>query len=192
MNIGEERVCDGGEVAVLISAMAERIGEGRRPGVPLHLVGIRARGVPLAKSLARELAASGEPEATVGAVDITLYRDDLNQVRRWPVLKGTEIPFDVDGADIVLVDDVLFTGRTIRAALNAICDLGRPSRIGLAVLVDRGHRELPVEPDVVGLTLNTDRDDRVQVRLQPIDSVDEIVRIPAAPGRSHDREERLQ
>jgi len=192
MSFDEERVCDGGKVAGLISAMAGRIGEGRRPGVPLCLVGIRARGVPLAERLARELAAGDGTETAVGAVDITLYRDDLNQVRRWPVLKGTEIPFDVDGADIVLVDDVLFTGRTIRAALNAICDLGRPSRIGLAVLVDRGHRELPIEPDVVGLTLKTDRDDRVQVRLQPIDSVDEIVRIPAASGRSQGRGERLQ
>lgn len=187
----EAPVRDGGEVADLISAMARRIGEGRRPGVPFHLIGIRARGVPLARRLARELAASGEPEPAVGAVDITLYRDDLNRVRSWPVLKGTDIPFDVEGANIVLVDDVLFTGRTIRAALNAICDLGRPARIRLAVLVDRGHRELPIEPDVVGLTLTTDRDESVQVRLQPIDSVDEIVRIAPASNASQDRGERL-
>ncbi len=87
----------------------------------------------------------------MGAVDITLYRDDLGQAERWPVLRGTEIPFDVDGAEVVLVDDVLFTGRTVRAALNAICDLGRPACIRLAVLVDRGHREIPIHPDVVGL-----------------------------------------
>ena len=113
----------------------------------------------------------------VGAVDITLYRDDLGQADRWPVLRGTEIPFDVDGAEIVLVDDVLFTGRTVRAALNAVCDLGRPARVRLAVLVDRGHRELPIQPDVVGLAVATDRDDHVRVRLQPVDPVDEIVRI---------------
>ena len=89
----------------------------------------------------------------MGAVDITLYRDDLGEGRSWPVLRGTEIPFPVDGAEIVLVDDVLFTGRTVRAALNAICDLGRPGRIRLAVLVDRGHRELPIQADVVGLRL---------------------------------------
>lgn len=189
MSVDEERVCDGGKVAGLISAMAARIGEKRRAGGPLCLVGIRARGVPLAERLAKELTDAGGAEVAVGAVDITLYRDDLNQVRRWPVLKGTEIPFDVDGADIVLVDDVLFTGRTIRAALNAVCDLGRPSRIGLAVLVDRGHRELPIEPDVVGLTLKTNRDDRVQVRLRPIDSVDEIAKVPAASSRSEDRGE---
>ena len=86
-----------------------------------------------------------------GAVDITLYRDDLGQGERWPVLRGTDISFRVDGAEVVLVDDVLFTGRTVRAALNAICDLGRPACIRLAVLVDRGHREIPIQPDVVGL-----------------------------------------
>ena len=112
-------------------------------------------------------------------MDITLYRDDLGQGRRWPVLRGTEIPFDVDGAEIVLVDDVLFTGRTVRAALNAICDLGRPARVRLAVLVDRGHREMPIQPDVVGLHVTTERDERVRVRLAPVDPVDEIVRIAA-------------
>ena len=96
-------------------------------------------------------------DVEVGAVDITLYRDDLGQAERWPVLRGTEIPFDLDGAEVVLVDDVLFTGRTVRAALNAICDLGRPACIRLAVLVDRGHREIPIQPDVVGLTVATDR-----------------------------------
>ncbi len=184
MSFDEVRVCDGDETGGLISAMAEQIWQGRRPDVPLHLVGVRSRGVPLTHRLAREAALRDEPEAVVGAVDITLYRDDLDQVRRWPVLRGTEIPFDVDGADIVLVDDVLFTGRTIRAALNAICDLGRPARIRLAVLVDRGHRELPIQPDVVGLHLRTDRRDRVLVRLLPIDPVEEIVRIPAAPRLS--------
>jgi pyrimidine operon attenuation protein/uracil phosphoribosyltransferase len=93
------------------------------------------------------------------------------------VLRGTEIPFDVDGAEVVLVDDVLFTGRTVRAALNAICDLGRPACVRLAVLVDRGHRELPIQADVAGLTVSTDRRDRVRVRLVPVDPVEEIVTI---------------
>ena len=96
------------------------------------------------------------------------------------MLRGTEIPFDVDGAEMVLVDDVLFTGRTVRAALNAICDLGRPACIRLAVLVDRGHREMPIQPDVVGLSVATDRDDHVRVRLRPVDPVEEIVQIAAA------------
>ena len=100
-------------------------------------------------------------------MDITLYRDDLGKADRWPVLRGTEIPFGVDGAEIVLVDDVLFTGRTVRAALNAICDLGRPACVRLAVLIDRGHRELPVQPDVVGLHVPTERRERVRVRVQP-------------------------
>lgn len=174
----EVRVCDAGQTGGLIQAMAGRIWEGSTPETPVRLIGVRSRGVPLAERLAAEAVAKGRGEALVGAVDITLYRDDLDQVLRWPVLRGTEIPFDVDGADVVLVDDVLFTGRTIRAAINAVCDLGRPSRIRLAVLVDRGWRELPIEPDVVGLKLATDRLDRVRVRLQPLDSVDEIVRTP--------------
>jgi pyrimidine operon attenuation protein/uracil phosphoribosyltransferase len=189
MGLDDRRVCDGEETAGLIAAMAEQVWRGRRPGVPLRLVGVRARGVPLAERLAVDPSGSGET-AEVGAVDITLYRDDLDQGNRWPVLRGTEIPFDVDGADIVLVDDVLFTGRTIRAALNAICDLGRPSRIRLAALVDRGSRELPIQPDVVGLHLRVDRRDRVQVRLRPIDPADEIVQVPSLPRDSTTREER--
>ena len=97
--------------------------------------------------------------------------------RSWPVLRGTEIPFNVDGREIVLVDDVLFTGRTVRAALNAICDLGRPACVRLAVLIDRGHRELPVEPNVVGLHVPTERSERVLVRVVPVDPIDEVVRV---------------
>src|SRR5208282_1001073 len=134
----------------------------------------------LAERLARELRLLLGRDVEVGAVDITLYRDDLGQAEKWPVLRGTEIPFDLEGAEVVLVDDVLFTGRTVRAALNAICDLGRPGRIRLAVLVDRGHRELPIQPDFVGLHLPTDRSDRVRVRLHPLDPVEEIVRVVAA------------
>jgi pyrimidine operon attenuation protein/uracil phosphoribosyltransferase len=161
----------------LLRAMATQIIEGRRPGVPLRLVGVRSRGVPLARRIAEILPTIGAANVPVGAVDITLYRDDLGQGYRWPVLLGTEIPFPVDNAEIVLVDDVLFTGRTIRAALNAICDLGRPGRIRLAVLVDRGHREFPIQAEIVGLNVTTERDERVRVRMTPLDPVDEIVRI---------------
>ena len=178
----EECVCGAAETESLITGMAGAIWDGRRHDVPFRLVGVRTRGVTLAQRLAQELSLLAGEEVMVGAVDITLYRDDLGQSRRWPVLHGTEIPFAVDGAEIVLVDDVLFTGRTIRAALNAICDLGRPGRIRLAVLVDRGHRELPIEPEVVGLRLPTNRRDRVCVRLHPHDPVAEIVRVlPAHP-----------
>ena len=179
-----DRLCDAGETGRLIQEMAGRIWEGSTPASPVRLVGVRSRGVPLAERLAAEAREQGLGEALVGAVDITLYRDDLDQSRRWPILRGTDVPFDVDGADVVLVDDVLFTGRTIRAAINAVCDLGRPARIRLAVLVDRGWRELPIQPYVAGMTLDTHRRDRVQVRLAPVDPIDEIIRIPAAPRPS--------
>jgi pyrimidine operon attenuation protein/uracil phosphoribosyltransferase len=180
MSATERRISDAREMDGLIASMAQRLAAGRRPGVPLCLVGIRTRGVPLAHRLAHELQGRlGEP-VQVGAVDITLYRDDLGQAEKWPVLRGTEIPFNLDGAEVVLADDVLFTGRTVRAALNAICDLGRPARVRLAALVDRGHREIPIQPDVVGLTLATSRQDHVRVRLRPVDPVDEIVQIEEA------------
>jgi pyrimidine operon attenuation protein / uracil phosphoribosyltransferase len=172
---GEQRVCDGPTMDRLVATMAQQLTASPRPEAPIGRVGIRTRGVPLADRLARELSRILGVSVDVGAVDITLYRDDLGQAQRWPVLHGTEIPFDIDGADVVLVDDVLFTGRTIRAALNAICDLGRPASVRLAVLVDRGHREIPIQADVVGMTLTTARDDHVRVRLAPVDPVDEVI-----------------
>jgi pyrimidine operon attenuation protein/uracil phosphoribosyltransferase len=182
METSERRLCNAQEVDDLIASMTRKIIEEGRPAVPLYLVGIRSRGVPLAERLARELQQQRGRQVPVGAVDITLYRDDLGQADRWPVLRGTEIPFAIDNAEVVLVDDVLFTGRTVRAALNAICDLGRPACIRLATLVDRGHREIPIQPDVVGLNVTTDRSDHVRVRLCPIDPLDEIVKIV----RGHD------
>jgi pyrimidine operon attenuation protein/uracil phosphoribosyltransferase len=177
LKTGERLICDGPAVESLIASMADDLARTRRRDVPLRLVGVRTRGVPLANRLAAELARLLGAEVPVGAVDITLYRDDLGRTQTWPVLRGTEIAFDIEGADVVLVDDVLFTGRTVRAALNAICDLGRPASVRLAVLVDRGHRELPIRADVVGLELKTERDDRIQVRLRPADSDDEIVAV---------------
>ena len=182
MKPSEQRLCDAHQISGLISSMARKLVDAGRRRPPLYLVGIRSRGVPLAERLARELRVLLSQEIEVGAVDITLYRDDLGQSERWPVLRGTEIPFDLHGAEVVLVDDVLFTGRTVRAALNAICDLGRPECIRLAALVDRGHREIPIQPDVVGLAIKTDRLDHVRVRLAPIDPVEEIVKIAAAPS----------
>src|SRR5262245_19040776 len=172
----ERQVCDARQIDDLITSMTRNIIEQGLPGVPSYFVGIRSRGVPLADRLASKLQQFVGRRVEVGAVDITLYRDDLAHVNTWPVLRGTEIPFDIDNAEVVLVDDVLFTGRTVRAALNAICDLGRPACIRLAALVDRGHRELPIQPDVVGLSIATDRDDHVRVRLRPVDLVEEIVR----------------
>lgn len=169
-------------LADAVEALAEQIARGRRAGVPvLGLVGVRTRGEPIAERLAMRLAERLGVEVPVGVVDIALHRDDLGRGRRWPTLKGTDIPFEVDGAEVVLVDDVLYTGRTIRAALNAICDLGRPAVVRLAVVVDRGGRELPIRADYVGLTLPEGLTGRVKVRVAPIDPADGVVAEPEAP-----------
>jgi pyrimidine operon attenuation protein / uracil phosphoribosyltransferase len=139
------------------------------------LVGVRSRGVPLARRLARELSEATGIEPPVGALDITLYRDDFTTIAAQPVAKGTDIPFSIDGRVVVLVDDVLFTGRTVRAALDQLIDFGRPARIELAVVVDRGHRELPIRADYVGKTLTTARTEVVQVLLAEEDGRDGVV-----------------
>ena len=180
MNETESRLCDAQGMADLLESMASQIVERRFEGSPLRLVGIHTRGVPIARRLAELLRPIVGVDVPVGAVDITLYRDDLGGGDRWPVLRGTDIPFPVEGAEIVLVDDVLYTGRTVRAALNAVCDLGRPSSARLAALVDRGGREVPIQADVVGLRVATERRERVRVRVKPVDPVDEIVRIAGA------------
>jgi pyrimidine operon attenuation protein/uracil phosphoribosyltransferase len=139
------------------------------------LVGIKTRGVTLAERIARKIAAIEGTTPPVGALDITLYRDDLGLKPEQPTVRSTEIPFPVRGRIVILVDDVLFTGRTIRAAMDALMDLGRPRAIRLAVLVDRGHRELPIRPDYVGKNLPTSRRESVAVMLQEHDGVDRVV-----------------
>jgi pyrimidine operon attenuation protein/uracil phosphoribosyltransferase len=141
----------------------------------LAFVGLRTRGVTLAHRLADRVATIEGVKPPVGALDITLYRDDLGLKAEQPVVQGTEIPFSVKGKTVVLVDDVLFTGRTSRAALDALIDLGRPKMIQLAVLVDRGHRELPIRPDYVGKNLPTSREEIVAVRLKEHDGEDCVV-----------------
>jgi pyrimidine operon attenuation protein/uracil phosphoribosyltransferase len=143
----------------------------------LALVGIRTRGVPLARRIARALREINGQEVPTGALDITLYRDDLmrHAVGPQPLVRRTEIPFSIDNRKILLVDDVLYTGRTIRAALDALIDFGRPQAIQLVVLVDRGHRELPIKADYVGKNLPTSLKQSVQVRLQEIDGTDEVL-----------------
>jgi pyrimidine operon attenuation protein/uracil phosphoribosyltransferase len=139
------------------------------------LVGIRSRGVPLARRLAAKLESlDGKPVPT-GALDINLYRDDLSRVGDHPVLRRTEIPFQVDDSVLVLVDDVLFTGRTIRAALDGVMDLGRPRLIQLAVLVDRGHRELPIRADYVGKNVPTSHREVVKVHFKEVDGEDSVL-----------------
>jgi len=150
----------------------------RHPDVKrLALVGVRSRGVPLARRLARLVGEATGAEPAVGALDIALYRDDFTSLAAQPITKGSDILFSIDGRTLVLVDDVLFTGRTVRAALDQLIDFGRPARIELAVLVDRGHRELPIRADYVGRALSTSRDEAVQVRVREEDGKDEVVLI---------------
>ena len=150
----------------------------------LALVGIRARGVPIATRLASHLKGIAGVDVPTGALDITLYRDDLmrHAVGPQPVVRRTEIPFSIDDRRILLVDDVLYTGRTIRSALDALIDFGRPRSIQLIVLIDRGHRELPIKADYVGKNLPTSMKQSVRVRLQEIDGEDEVLLDEAAEG----------
>lgn len=139
------------------------------------LVGIRTRGVPLAERLAKSIEAIEGQAVQTGSLDITLYRDDLSTLAYSPIVHGTEIDFDITGKTIILVDDVLYTGRTIRAALDAIIDMGRPKAIQLAVMVDRGHRELPIRADYVGKNVPTSRKEAIEVTLSEMDEVDEVI-----------------
>ena len=157
-----------------LTRMAHEILEKNRDLEDLVLVGIRTRGVPLAERLAARIREIEKLEIPVGVLDITLYRDDATTVGPHALLKATHIHFPIDGKKIILVDDVLFTGRTIRAALDGIIDFGRPSSIQLAVLVDRGHRELPIRADYVGKNLPTARDETVEVHLKEEDGRDEV------------------
>ncbi|MBZ5527997.1 MAG: bifunctional pyr operon transcriptional regulator/uracil phosphoribosyltransferase PyrR [Acidobacteriia bacterium] len=141
----------------------------------LALIGIRRRGVPLAQRIAKAMNAIDNVEVPVGILDITLYRDDLSKVAPQAVLQSSEIPFTVDDKDLVLVDDVLYTGRTIRAGINGLFDLGRPSRIRLCVLIDRGHREMPVEAQYIGRSVQTSDSEIIEVRLREIDNDERVV-----------------
>jgi pyrimidine operon attenuation protein/uracil phosphoribosyltransferase len=141
----------------------------------LVIVGVRSRGVPLAARLAALIQEHEGVDVPVGSLDITYYRDDLTKIAHAPIVKRTDAMPELTGKTVVLVDDVLFTGRTVRAALDAITDHGRPTAVRLAVVVDRGHRELPIRPDHVGKNLPTSLDESVQVRLSETDGVDEVV-----------------
>lgn len=164
---------DGDTVRRSVRRIAHEMAE-RHPRGNLALIGIQTRGVPLAHRLAKEYQAieKGEP-LPVGSLDISFHRDDLAE--NMPLPKGTQVLFDLQDRTVILVDDVLYTGRTIRAALDALCDLGRPKIIQLAVLVDRGHRELPIRPDFVGKNLPTSPQEKVRVRLTEQDGEDAVV-----------------
>ena len=168
-------VLDQETVSRSLVRMAHEIIEKNKGVGNICLVGIRTRGVFIANRLAENIQKIEGREVPAGTLDITLYRDDLTLIAYQPVVHKTEIDFDISGKDVVLVDDVLYSGRTIRAALDALIDLGRPNTIQLAVLIDRGHRELPIRPDYVGKNIPTAKDETVQVRLSEIDGKDEVV-----------------
>jgi pyrimidine operon attenuation protein/uracil phosphoribosyltransferase len=170
-------VMDADRIGRALTRIAHEIVERNRGVEDLAIVGIRTRGVHLARRLARGLREIAGHDIPTGALDITLYRDDLmrHAVGPQPLVRRTEIPFSIDDRKILLVDDVLYTGRTTRAALDALIDFGRPRSIQLIVLVDRGHRELPIKADYVGKNLPTAAEESVQVHLQEADDRDEVV-----------------
>lgn len=180
--LDEVTILNAGQIARTLTRMAHEILE-RNPDEPaLAIVGIHTRGAFLARRLHEQLATLSARDLPIGELDITFYRDDVGtrgvgEIRETPhpVVKGTDIPFEIDDSVIVLVDDVLYTGRTIRAAIDALFDFGRPKAIQLAVLVDRGHRELPIRPDFVGKNMPTALPEHVSVRLSEYDGQDEVV-----------------
>ncbi len=158
-----------------LNRIAHEIWERNRGAENLVLIGIRRRGVTIANRLSEKLKKFEGITIPVGALDINLYRDDLSEIASQPVLKKTEIPFSVQDKKIVLCDDVLYTGRTVRAALDSIIDLGRPKSILLAVLVDRGHRELPIQPNFSGSNVSPAREELVEVMLEEDDGIDQVI-----------------
>ena len=184
---------DAGRMARTLARIAHEVLELHPDVKSLALVGIRSRGAPLARRLARLIAEAAGAEPAVGALDIALYRDDFTSLAAQPITKGSDILFSIEGRTVVLVDDVLFTGRTVRAAIDQLIDFGRPARIELAVLVDRGHRELPIRADYVGRTLATSREEAVQVLVREEDGKDEVVLVrkaAAAPAKPATRPRR--
>ena len=176
----EEILLDDRKINRAIARIAHEILERNSGAESLVLIGILTRGAYLAKRIAAQIKEIEGAEVPVGLLDINLYRDDVHSKLDQPIIQRTEILFDVVDRNIILVDDVLFTGRTIRAALDAIVDFGRPRSIQLAVLIDRGHRELPIRPDYVGKNIPTSRDDRVLVRLDEKDDREVVVAVKGA------------
>ena len=168
------QVLDDAALDRALTRIAHEILERNGGAKNLAFVGLRTRGITLAHRLAAKIASIDGAQLPVGTLDITLYRDDLD-MRGAPVIRGTDIPFSIKNKTVVLVDDVLYTGRTVRAALDALIDLGRPGSIQLAILIDRGHRELPIRPDFIGKNLPTSRRETVAVRLKEHDGEDRVV-----------------
>ena len=187
----EKVLLDADAISRTLSRVAHEVIERNADVAALALVGIQTRGVPLAQRLRRLIEERADTEVALGSVDITFYRDDVSvrsgeaPLHAQPLVRATALEFPLEGRTCVLVDDVLYTGRTIRAAIEALFDYGRPDRIQLAVLVDRGHRELPIRPDYVGKNLPTARGERIQVELVEVDEVDRILLVPSSEEGSH-------
>jgi pyrimidine operon attenuation protein/uracil phosphoribosyltransferase len=169
------RILDAQQMERVVRRMAGEILERHQGSADLFLVGIRTRGVPLAEALAREISRTENKPVPTGILDITLYRDDLSVIGPQPIVRPTSLQQDIDDKIVILCDDVLFTGRTVRAALDALVDYGRPRVVRLAVLVDRGHRELPIHADFVGKTVDTLDDDVVKVAFEDTDGRQEVM-----------------
>jgi pyrimidine operon attenuation protein/uracil phosphoribosyltransferase len=170
------------EIRRTLARVAHEILEQNKTVQDIILVGMRTRGVPLARRIAQLIENFEGLRTPVGALDISLYRDDLSSLDIQPVVQRTDIPVSVDGKAVVLVDDVLYTGRSIRAAMDALIDLGRPDSIQLAVLIDRGHRELPIRANYVGKNVPSAQDEEIQVHLEETDGKDEVTLITTPPG----------
>ncbi len=168
-----EHTLNAEDIAAGVARLAAAIRENHL-GKPVALVGIRSRGDEVAERVLTLLSVDDDWELSFGVLDISLYRDDFEHLHENPLLQESDIAFAMEGAHIILVDDVLFTGRTIRAALDALSDYGRPAKVELAVLIDRGHREMPIQPDYVGISLDTRRLDHVLVALEGMDGKDEV------------------
>src|SRR5271170_753679 len=173
--IEKSQLMSAAEIDRTLQRLAHQIVEKSGGTRNLALIGIRRRGVPLAQRIARAMRGIDGVEVPVGTLDITLYRDDLSKVAPQAVLQSSHIAFPVDSMDLVLVDDVLYTGRTIRAAMNGLFDLGRPKRVSLCVLIDRGHREMPIEAQYIGRTVQTSDTEIIEVRLNEIDKEERVV-----------------
>ena len=167
-------IMDKAQMERTIHRMAHEIIEQNKGLEKIRLVGIRSRGVPLAERISAYLKQIEQTEIPVGIIDITLYRDDLSTISHQPVIKGSSIDFEMEDSVVILVDDVLFTGRTVRAAIDALLDFGRPKQIQLAVLVDRGHRELPIKADYAGKNVPTSKDEIINVSFEETDGEDSV------------------
>lgn len=165
---------DGIAIKRALSRISHEIAEKNKGVKDVVIIGIQRRGVPLSKAIANNIKKFEEEDVNIGVLDITFYRDDLSLLDEHPIVKGTDIPFIITDKKVVLVDDVLYTGRTARAAMEAIMDLGRPSAIQLAVLVDRGHRELPIRADYVGKNIPTSKSEVIKVNVNEFDNKDNV------------------